>query len=154
MSRSINNVFNSDFLEFLQTLNNNGVDYLLVGGYSVILHGYHRTTGDMDIWVNPNASNFIHLKQAFGDFGLPTDAIQLDQFLDTANYDVFTFGRPPIAIDILTKVKGLDFNKSKENATVFNSDGVDVQVIHLNDLKLAKIAAGRFKDLDDLENLN
>lgn len=45
------NIFNEDFREFLLALNEKGVRYLLVGGFAVILHGYSRTTGDMDIWV-------------------------------------------------------------------------------------------------------
>ena len=45
------NIFNDDFREFIQALNDNDVEYMLVGGYSVILYGHNRTTGDMDIWV-------------------------------------------------------------------------------------------------------
>ncbi|MGN6177564.1 MAG: hypothetical protein ACTHNW_00170 [Mucilaginibacter sp.] len=45
------NIFNDDFREFIQCFNLANVKYILVGGYSVILHGYSRTTGDMDIWV-------------------------------------------------------------------------------------------------------
>ena len=46
------NIFNDDFREFIKALNDTGVQYLLVGDYAVIIHGYRRTTGDMDIWVN------------------------------------------------------------------------------------------------------
>lgn len=45
------NIFNIDFQDFLKALNNNQVDYILLGGYAVIIHGYARTTGDIDIWV-------------------------------------------------------------------------------------------------------
>ena len=51
------NIFNNDFQDFISALNNNNVEYLLVGGYSVILHGHSRTTGDMDIWVNRTSEN-------------------------------------------------------------------------------------------------
>ncbi|MFT7481861.1 MAG: hypothetical protein ACI8WW_000791 [Oceanospirillaceae bacterium] len=44
---TMGNIFNSDFRDFIQALNNTSVDYLLIGGYSVILHGYVRTTGDV-----------------------------------------------------------------------------------------------------------
>ncbi|MCB0569901.1 MAG: hypothetical protein KDC66_09075 [Phaeodactylibacter sp.] len=50
--RMRNEIFFQDFLEFIQALQQNGVEYLLVGGYAVILYGYMRTTGDLDIWVN------------------------------------------------------------------------------------------------------
>ncbi len=46
----MNKLFNQDFQDFIRALNNNQVEYLLVGGYSVILHGYQRNTGDMDLW--------------------------------------------------------------------------------------------------------
>ena len=58
------NIFNNDFRDFI-ALNNNTVEYILVGGYSVILHGYVRTTGDMDIWVNKTEDNFRKLENAF-----------------------------------------------------------------------------------------
>ncbi len=50
--------FNEDFRDFLRALNNNDVDYILVGGMAVILHGYVRTTGDMDIWVRKSKENY------------------------------------------------------------------------------------------------
>ena len=59
MEQIIGNIFNQDFREFLNALNNNKVKYLLVGGYSVILHGYSRTTGDMDIWVDRTKENYV-----------------------------------------------------------------------------------------------
>ncbi|MBP6447548.1 MAG: hypothetical protein KAX53_06225 [Saprospiraceae bacterium] len=46
------NIFNLDFQDFLKAFEDEGVEYVLVGGYSVILHGYHRTTGDMDLLVD------------------------------------------------------------------------------------------------------
>ena len=45
-------LFNKDFLDFIDALNKAEVEYIFVGGYAVILHGFARTTGDMDIWVN------------------------------------------------------------------------------------------------------
>ena len=46
------NIFNEDFQDFISALNKHNVEYLLVGGYSVILHGYARTTGDLELWIN------------------------------------------------------------------------------------------------------
>lgn len=63
------NIFNSDFRDFLTSLNDHGVRYVLVGGYSVILHGYSRTTGDMDLWVERTADNYANIVAAFQDFG-------------------------------------------------------------------------------------
>ena len=55
-------------------------------------HGYHRTTGDMDVWVNPTEENYMKLMGAFAAFGLPTDLISQTDFQNTENQDVFTFG--------------------------------------------------------------
>lgn len=64
------NIFNVDFQDFIASLNTCGVAYILVGGYSVILHGYSRTTGDMDIWVQNTTENYMRLKEAFDRFGM------------------------------------------------------------------------------------
>lgn len=65
------NIFNEDFKDFLTALNEQRVRYILVGGFSVILHGYSRTTGDMDIWVERTTENYQKLKRAFDQFGMP-----------------------------------------------------------------------------------
>lgn len=147
------NIFNPDFVEFLQCLHSEFVESILVGGYAVVLHGYFRTTGDMDIWVRPSPKNYKRLQAAFARFGLPTEAISKAAFLDTANTDVFTFGRPPMAIDILTTVKGLDFEETFKMAESVNVDGAPLRLIHLNHLRQAKKASDRNKDRDDLEHL-
>lgn len=64
-------IFNEDFREFIHCLNNQNVEYILVGGYAVILHGYRRVTGDMDIWVNRTQKNYRKLVTAFNEFRLP-----------------------------------------------------------------------------------
>lgn len=145
-------VFNQDFQDFIQCLNNHQVEYMLVGGYAVILRGYSRSTGDMDIWVNKTEPNFILLQKAITAFGLPLEAIPKDQFFSD-DYDVFSFGRPPFAIEIMTALKGVDFTEAFKRATIQTVDGVGVRVIHLNQLIQAKKAAGRYKDLNDIENL-
>ncbi len=147
------NIFNDDFREFIQTLNQCNVDYLLMGGYAVILHGYHRTTGDMDIWVRKTVVNYEKLTQAMNSFGLPASMIGSQRFLNTASYDVFTFGRPPVAIDIVTEIKGVDFEDAFNNKEVVEADGLQINLISKKDLIKTKIAVGRHKDLDDLENL-
>jgi len=145
-------IFNQDFSDFIASLNAYDVHYVLIGGYAVVIRGYSRSTGDMDIWVEKTSQNYTKLMTAFYHFGLPTSAISLEQFLGNEN-DVFSFGREPSAIDILTRVKGLDFSETWQNATWEQLDNCTVKVIHIKQLIQAKIAAGRFKDLNDLENL-
>ncbi len=147
------NIFNRDFIDFLEALNKHNVEYLLVGGYAVILHGYMRSTGDMDIWVNPTRENYVKLILAFRYFGLPAEAITEEQFLDTDRYDVFTFGISPTAIDLMTKVKGLEFEQSYQNSEIKETQGIDIPLLSYEALIQTKKSAGRLKDQADIEYL-
>lgn len=148
------NIFNEDFKEFIHCFNEAKVDYILVGGYATIIHGYNRTTGDLDIWVHPSKENYRKIVRAFGLFSMPLFDMTEEKFLDNQEIDVFTFGRPPVCIDIMTKVKGLDFKEVFLNAESREiEEGLIAKVIHLNDLIKAKKASNRPKDQDDIEHL-
>lgn len=67
----MSNILNEDFKDFIKAFDENDVEYILVGGYAVIMHGYNRTTGDMDIWVNRTKENYQKVVTAFMDFGMP-----------------------------------------------------------------------------------
>ena len=147
-------IFNEDFQDFISALNNNEVKYILVGGYSVILHGYSRTTGDLDIWVNKEKENYSKLVRAFKEFKMSVFDMTKDNFLKTPELNVFTFGRPPSSIDIMTDVKGLNFDETYKTSQIVEVEDLKVCLISLNQLLKAKRAAGRHKDLDDIENLS
>lgn len=148
------NIFKDDFREFIDAFNLNNVRYILVGGYSAILHGVNRTTGDMDIWVDRTQENYKKIYRSFLHFGMPVYDMTEEKFLTDQNSDVFTFGRPPVAIDIMISVLGVDFNECFKKAIFFEEDGLQIRTIHINDLINAKKASGRHKDFDDLEHLN
>ena len=147
------NILNQDFVDFLTALNASDVEYIIVGGYAVIYHGYNRTTGDLDIWIKPSHENYNKLLRAFGVFGMSSFDMTEEKFLNQVNYDVFTFGRPPVSIDILTNVKGLDFNNSFANSSLTEFDKVQVRMIDIHDLLTSKKASNRPKDMDDLNHL-
>jgi hypothetical protein len=147
------NIFNEDFKDFIQCFNRFDVKYILVGGYSVILHGYSRTTGDMDLWVERTSGNYKKIVQAFLHFGMPVFDMSEKAFLYNEELNVFTFGRPPSSIDIMVAVKGLNFEDCYQNAVHFEEDGLPIRTIYINDLIIAKKASGRAKDINDLENL-
>ena len=147
------NIFNEDFRDFINCFNTYKVKYILVGGYSVILHGYSRTTGDMDLWVERTKENYENIKIAFLHFGMPVFDMTEEVFLNNVYLNVFTFGRPPSSIDIMVAVKGLNFEECYKNAVYFEEDGLMVRTIYINDLISAKKASGRAKDINDLENL-
>ncbi|MGY6520723.1 MAG: DUF6036 family nucleotidyltransferase [Mongoliitalea sp.] len=154
MERVNLNIFNDDFKDFIESLNKYEVEYILIGGYAVVLHGYQRTTGDLDIWVNPTEFNYGKLLKAFSFFGFPSDAIDLRRFLNVEAYNVFTFGRPPMAIDIVTAIHGVDFKDAIQKVNHIEVQGMRVCLLSMSDLIATKKASNRYKDLDDLENLS
>lgn len=146
-------IFNDDFKDFIEVLNKYHVNYILVGGYAVILHGYPRYTGDLDIWVQCSEDNYNKLLNAMHEFGLFTTHFSLEKFLHSKNEDVHTFGIPPRRIDIMLDVKGLEFETAFDQSEISIINNVDVRLIHLKDLIKSKAAAGRHKDLNDIEHL-
>lgn len=146
------NLFNEHFRDFIQALNDNNVEYTLVGGMAVILHGYVRGTGDMDIWVNKTSDNYKRLIKAFLQFGMPVFDMTEAAFLGN-EFDVWSIGVSPVKIEIMTSVKGINFDETFSASQIYNEDGLAIRFIHLNHLIQAKMASGRFRDLDDIEQL-
>lgn len=144
--------FNEHFLDFIEALNKENVDYIVVGGMAVILHGYVRGTGDMDIWVRKTPANYKKLVKAFNRYGMPVFDMTEDNFL-SEEFDVWGFGMQPVKIDIMTAVKGLDFDETFSAAGFYEENGIPIRFVHINHLIMAKKASGRFKDLDDIEQL-
>jgi len=136
------NVLNPDFQEFILELNNCEVKYVLVGGYAVIYHGYNRTTGDLDIYVERSVENYNLMCKAFKNFGLAMFDMTQENFLDHSTFEVFTFGNPPVSIDIITSLKGVSF-----------SEAFALSQIGKNGLIESKLRSGRAKDLADIEML-
>ena len=148
------NIFNDDFRDFITALNNQQVEYILVGGYSVILHGYSRTTGDLDIWVNKTKENYLKIAKTFLEFGMSLFDMTENNFLENPAHNVYTFGRPPVSIDIMTEVKGLIFDAAFKEAEMVEIEGLQIRLIHYDDLIKSKKYSARAKDINDIENLN
>jgi hypothetical protein len=147
------NIFNDDFKEFINCFNQNDVAYVLVGGMAVILNGYNRTTGDMDVWVKKTTDNYERITKAFRDFSMPVFDMTKENFLSD-QFDVWSFGRDPVRIDVMTEVKGLDFDLAFRDAQYFTEDNTTFRYLHLSTLIEAKRASGRHRDMDDIEQLS
>lgn len=145
------NLFNIDFLDFLELLDKHKVDYLLVGGYAVILHGYGRSTGDLDLWINKTTQNYHRLQRVYNDFGAPIFSIQ---DFESEKFDVWSIGVEPRKIEILTNVSGLNFDKSSKKCRNLELENFKVPYIDFEDLIKNKTETGRYKDLSDIEQLN
>jgi hypothetical protein len=86
-------MFHRDFKEFIELLNNHGVEYLLVGGYALGIHGYPRYTGDMDIWVKPAQGNAEKVMAVLDEFGFSELELSTADFVKPGN--VIQLGYPP-----------------------------------------------------------
>lgn len=143
--------FPSDFIEFLKLLNANGVEYLLVGGFAVAIHGYPRTTADIDVWVARDEANADRIVAALSEFGFDVPALTSALFV--APDTIVRMGNAPLRIELMTTIDGVEFGACAKRAIVHFVDESPIPVIGLEDLKTNKRASGRNKDLDDLDNL-
>ena len=140
-----------DFKEFLQLLDAEKVEYLLVGGYAVGAHGFVRGTGDLDIWVAISEQNALSLVRVLRRFGFSKTAVDEAFFLKA--HQIVTMGHPPLRIDLMTSVSGVEFSEAYQKHEVKVMDGVPVRVISRDDLMRNKRAAGRPKDANDIVEL-
>jgi predicted nucleotidyltransferase len=144
-------VVNRDFREFIQSLNDNHVLYLVVGGYAVALHGHPRYTKDLDVWIAMTPVNAANLIGALAQFGFGSLGLQASDFL--VPDQIIQLGYPPNRIDVLTSLPGVEFASCYPSRLEVDVEGVRVNFIDLDNLKRNKQAAGRHQDLADLENL-
>ena len=140
-----------DFKEFLKILNDNSIQYLLIGGYAVGYYGYPRATNDMDIFIPNDPTTAKKMVSALKEFGFDIPALKEELFLKENN--IVRMGIPPMRIEILNSISGVKFEECYQNKITENIDGMPIDIISLEDLKLNKKASGRYKDLDDFENL-
>lgn len=144
-------MLSQDFKEFLQSLNDNDVHYLVVGGYAVALHGYPRYTKDIDIWLWLDEGNAAAMVKALEQFGFGSLGLRAEDFL--APNQIIQLGYAPNRIDLITTLEGVDFAACYETKTQVMMDGIVVNFIDLDNLRKNKKATGRLQDLADLENL-
>ena len=137
----------------IEQLRQHQVRHLLVGGYAVNIHGYSRGTGDMDIWIDATSENVLRLAAVLGENDFDVAALiayapQVPQeglFLRIADDDFI--------LDIMTQLDGVEFEAAYAHHVTYNLDGLEIHLIHRNDLVFNKLKAGRPKDLDDVQQL-
>ena len=126
-------MLNQDFREFIELLAAHDVRYLVVGGYSVALHGYPRYTKDLDLWIHTDDANADKLVEALADFGFGSLGLKPSDFV-TPGY-VVQLGQPPARIDLLTSLTGVEFQDCWQNRVVAEADGLSLPVISLENLE-------------------
>lgn len=144
-------MLNQDFREFIQSLNDNQVHYLVIGGYAVAFYGHPRYTKDIEIWIAINSDNAAKMVKALEQFGFGSLDLKIEDFLDPGQ--IIQLGYPPSRIDLLTTLKGVEFDECYASRVESEIDGTKVTFIDLENLKRNKKATGRYQDLADVENL-
>ncbi|MCJ7623360.1 MAG: hypothetical protein MUO76_07640 [Anaerolineaceae bacterium] len=144
-------MLNQDFKEFIQSLKDNNVRYLVVGGYAVAFHGYPRYTKDLDIWVGTQLENAEKIVTAIEQFGFGSLGLKVEDFLEPDT--IIQLGYPPCRIDLITTLPGVNFEISYDSKVKVDIDNLLINFIDIENLKKNKLASGRAQDIADLENL-
>lgn len=140
-----------DLREFVELLNSHGVDYVVVGGHAVGFHGFPRYTGDIDFLVRPTGENAARLMRTLDAFGFQGIGLSQDDFVRSDR--IVQLGTPPNRIDLLTSLSGVEVDEVWAGAVSAEMDGVPVRIIGREALLRNKRAAGRTKDLLDVEQI-
>lgn len=141
----------SDFSDLLRALNDAGARYLIVGAHALGYHGRPRATADFDVWVEPTPENARRVYRALAAFGAPLDRLTTEEL--SSEDLVFQIGVAPLRIDVITSIDGVTFPNAWTRRVEDRHGDLRIAVIGRDDLIANKRAAGRLKDLADVERL-
>jgi predicted nucleotidyltransferase len=140
-----------DFEDFIKLLNKHQVDYMVVGGYALAFHGKPRHTGDLDIWINTTEDNAEKLIHTIKEFGLSSLGLTKSDFMQEGY--VTQIGYPPLRIDILNSIDGVQFETAFLNKLLVDVNGIEIKYIGLRDFIDNKNASGRSQDIADVKEI-
>lgn len=140
-----------DFRDLLEAFARESVEAVVVGGYAVAFHARPRATKDIDLVLRGDPANLERAARALAGFGAPPAVVEATRML--RENEVAFMGQPPMRIDLLRKIDGVDPSDLFERAIATVVDGVPLKVIALPDLIANKRAVGRPQDLLDVEIL-
>lgn len=149
MKKQIN--LEADFLDFIALCNKHEVRYLVIGGYAVSIHGYPRSTKDMDICIEMGEENAARMVRVIKDFGFDSLNVTEADFLEK-NF-ITQLGYEPLRIDILNDLDGVAFEEAWKNRKVVDISGVNINFIGYSELLKVKAKAGRPQDIADISML-
>ena len=147
-------IFAEEFRDFISLLNQHRVEHLLVGGYAVNLYGYHRPTGDLDLWVNPAADNIGRLADCVAAYGYEAEPLREYAPQVAAKGLKMELNEPPVLIDVLAQIAGVRFADVYPNHRTYLLEGLEIHLINRDDLIISKLASNRPKDQDDVQKLH
>jgi len=143
----------SFYFEVVKQLNQQAVEYMVVGGFAVNFYGYNRSTGDLDLWISNTETNLSRLKDALEILGykLPNEVIA-----ELKNDRMVTFSNEDCVVELMTRLNisvDVSFEEAFKRAEVRIMDEIAFSIISFADLKNEKSRSKRYKDLDDLSKL-
>lgn len=141
-----------DFEDFIILLNKYKVDYMIVGRYALAFHGKPRHTGDLAIWIDLSDDNAQKMLDVVNEFGMASLGMEKTDFLQKGG--ITQIGYPPLRIDILNEIDGVNFRDAYQTKLVIDVDEIPVNYIGLDDLIKNKQISGRKQDLSDINELN
>ena len=142
---------NSDFTDLLKIFSEYNVKYLIIGGYAFIQYAEPRYTKDLDLWISTDPTNASSVYAALRSFGAPLAGLTKDDFSEEGYF--YQMGVPPVRVDILMGIPGMDFKQAWRKRVETDFDGLLVSFISREDLIAAKRASGRPQDLIDADTL-
>ena len=140
-----------DFRDVLVELADAGADFVLIGGWAMAVHGRPRATEDIDVLVRATADNSARVFAALVAFGAPVGPHGVDPATFDSEGPAYRIGVKPLRIEVLTRISGVSYDEAAATTLRANVDGRVVSVIGRDALLRNKRAAGRHKDLDDVE---
>ena len=144
--------FKREHRELFRSLNKHDVDYMLIGGVAVNLHGYTRGTGDLDILFESSVQNKQKLMDAIEEYGFDTTKLRK---ISPNKITMFALGERTYQghIELTNRISGITYREAARRTQRIQVAGVNINYIHYEDLIRNKLASGRRKDLVDVEKL-
>lgn len=140
-----------DFRDLLEGFAREGVEHVVIGGYAFSFHASPRATKDLDLLVGEAPENLERAARALARYGAPAVVVEAVRRLGPD--EVAFLGHPPLRIDIMRRIDGVDSAAVIRNAVPAEWDGLPIRVIGLEDLIRNKRAAGRPQDVADANRL-
>ena len=125
-----------DFIDLFRCLSAAKCEFVLVGAYAMAAWGYIRTTGDIDVFINSTEENASRVWKALRNFGAPLGTLREGDLSKPCT--IFQMGVPPLRIDILTSIDGVEFKDLRGHIRKSNVFGEPLPI--LSPQKLLKIS--------------
>jgi hypothetical protein len=140
-----------DFKELLKLFEKHKIRYLIVGGYAVMKYSEPRFTKDLDVFIATDQKNAKGVYSALKEFGAPLENLTPDDFTHKGYF--YQMGRPPLRVDIMMSIPGIEFDEAWKNRQIVVLDDLKLLFISRSDLLKVKEASGRPQDKIDIEKL-